>query len=95
MTAESKPPASRPSRSRSGESRARGMAKTVAAKVTAKDAAAMSPADLVAGPCALPDAPLAMPQQVIEPARGLFRRLADATRIAPQSPAAPSAGADR
>ncbi|WP_164885739.1 hypothetical protein [Paenirhodobacter populi] len=55
----------------------------------------MSPADLVAGPCALPDAPLAMPQQVIEPARGLFRRLADATRIATQSPAAPSAGADR
>ncbi|MFT3688020.1 hypothetical protein [Paenirhodobacter sp.] len=30
------------------------------------DPAAMSPADLVAGPCALPDAPLAMPQQVIE-----------------------------
>lgn len=95
MTAQSKPSASRPPRSRSGESRARGPAKATAAKATAKDAAAMSPADLVAGPCALPDAPLAMPQQVIEPARGLFRRLADAAGLAPQSPAAPPAGADR
>ncbi len=33
------------------------------------DPASMSPADLVSGPCALPDAPLAMPQQVIERAR--------------------------
>ncbi|HEY0274760.1 MAG TPA: hypothetical protein VGC31_01625, partial [Paenirhodobacter sp.] len=73
MTAESTPAAPpaapRSSRPRTGEGRAKTGPKTPA-KGAAKDPATMSPADLVAGPCALPDAPLAMPQQVIEPARG-------------------------
>lgn len=52
----------------------------------------MSPADLVAGPGALPDAPMPMPEQVIEPARSLIARLAASLRILPRLPAAPSAG---
>ncbi|MFD2172663.1 hypothetical protein [Rhodobacter lacus] len=35
----------------------------------------LSPDELIAGPCALPVAPLAMPHQVIEHDRGLVRRL--------------------
>lgn len=46
---------------------------------------------LIAGPCALPEAPLAMPPQVIEAERGLLRRLIDG--LTPHRPAAPSAGA--
>lgn len=53
--------------------------------------AALSPAELVAGPCALPNAPLAMPMQVIEPRVGLLRRLLSG--LIPHHPAAPSAGA--
>lgn len=52
----------------------------------------MSPADLVAGPCALPDAPMDMPEQVIEPARSLMARIIAAFGRAPRLPAAPSAG---
>ena len=52
----------------------------------------MSPADLAAGPGALPDAPMPMPEQVIEPARSLIARLAASLRILPRLPAAPSAG---
>lgn len=62
----------------------------------AKLVEAMSPADLVAGPCALPDAPMAMPEQVIEPSRSLIGRLGTAlraagSRLASRPPAAPSA----
>lgn len=57
----------------------------------AVEARALAPAALVAGPCALPVAPMAMPPQVIEPETGLIRRLIAA--LLPQRPAAPSAGA--
>lgn len=55
MTADSTPVAPKPAASR---------AKPRVKKPV--DPASMTPADLVAGPCALPDAPLAMPHQVIE-----------------------------
>lgn len=44
--------------------------------------------DLIAGPCSLPTAPLAMPQQVIEHDMGLLRRLLSG--LLP--PGAPTAG---
>ncbi|AOZ68339.1 hypothetical protein LPB142_02600 [Rhodobacter xanthinilyticus] len=50
----------------------------------------LTPAELVAGPCALPQAPLAMPPQVIEAGTGLWRRLVSA--LLPHRPAAPTAG---
>lgn len=56
-----------------------------AAPVTAEDVAGMRPEDLVAGPCALPDAPLEMPPQVIETGPRTARKTVS-------SPAAPSAG---
>lgn len=62
MTADSTPVAPKPA-SRSAATGRKPRAKK------AVDPATMTPADLVAGPCALPDAPLAMPQQVIERAR--------------------------
>ena len=52
--------------------------------------ASLTPADLVAGPCALPQAPMAMPPQVIESEIGLMRRLFGS--LLPHHPAAPSAG---
>lgn len=45
---------------------------------------------LIAGPCALPVAPLAMPQQVIEAERGWLRRLFGA--LIPRPSAAPTTG---
>ncbi|MBD3786543.1 MAG: hypothetical protein IE922_06175 [Sphingomonadales bacterium] len=48
-------------------------------------------AALIAGPCALPAAPMAMPPQVIEAEAGLLRRLV--SLLLPQRPATPSAGA--
>lgn len=56
-------------------------------------AAALTAEALVAGPCALPLAPLAMPPQVIEAERGLLRRLLGG--LVPHRPTAPSAGAGR
>lgn len=61
------------------------------AALSAASALPVSAEALIAGPCALPDAPLAMPQQVIEAERGLLRRLIDG--LTPHRPAAPSAGA--
>lgn len=46
----------------------------------------MSPADLIAGPCALPDAPLAMPRQRIETGPGLLRRILTAFLPRPPAP---------
>lgn len=53
--------------------------------------AALSAEALVSGPCALPQAPLAMPAQVIEAEHGLLRRVLGG--LMPFRPAAPSAGA--
>lgn len=46
----------------------------------------LSPADLIAGPCALPDAPLAMPRQRIETGPGLLRRILNAFLPRPPAP---------
>lgn len=66
-------------------------AQAVEAAVVAGVARAMTPEALVAGPCALPVAPMAMPPQVIEHDAGLLRRLIGA--LVPRRPATPSAGA--
>ncbi|APZ52198.1 hypothetical protein Ga0080574_TMP1864 [Salipiger abyssi] len=42
----------------------------------------MTAADLAAGPCALPAAPMAMPSQVIEPKRGVRHGIAALMRRA-------------
>lgn len=65
MTADHTPVAPKPAAPRSTAPRAKARAKMPV------DPASMTPADLVAGPCALPDAPLAMPEQVIERPRRL------------------------
>lgn len=57
----------------------------------ATESAPLAPAALLAGPCALPVAPLAMPPQVIEAEQGLLRRLVHG--LIPARPASPSAGA--
>lgn len=64
---------------------------TPPAELAAEPTAGLSAAQLIAGPCALPHAPLAMPAQVIEPQTGLLRRLFGG--LMPHHPAAPSAGA--
>lgn len=87
MTADIPPVAPRSSGSKSAGSRLRTAPRKGAGK---GDPATMSPADLVAGPCALPDAPLPMPHQVIERDHGLLRRLM--AGFGPHNPAAPSAG---
>ena len=68
MTADSTPAAPKPAAPRAPAARAKPRARKPV------DPASMSPADLVAGPCALPDAPLPMPQQVIERAPAALRR---------------------
>lgn len=55
------------------------------------DPTAFGTAALLAGPCALPSAPLAMPPQVIEAEHGLLWRLVHS--LIPARPATPSAGA--
>ncbi|HEY0212310.1 MAG TPA: hypothetical protein VGC40_01795 [Paenirhodobacter sp.] len=90
MTAESTP-AAPPAAPRPARARSKAAPKA-ASKAVPQDPATMSPADLVAGPCALPDAALDMPQQVIEPAKGLLRRMIDALGLAPNSSAVSSAG---
>ena len=50
--------------------------------------AVLTPDALIAGPCALPVAPMAMPHQVIEPQSGLIRRLLTGLHLQ----AAPTAG---
>lgn len=61
----------------------------VAARQTATRA--LSPEALLAGPGALPDAPMAMPAQTLEHPQGLLRRMIAA--LLPERFAAPSAGA--
>ena len=46
----------------------------------------LSPAALIAGPCALPDAPLAMPRQQVESGPGPLRRLVAALLPRPSAP---------
>lgn len=46
----------------------------------------LAPEDLIAGPCALPDAPLAMPRQVLEARAGLLRRILSAFLPRPPAP---------
>ncbi len=41
----------------------------------------MQPAELISGPCALPDAPLAMPRQQLEREMSIARRLASVLRL--------------
>jgi hypothetical protein len=41
----------------------------------------MAPAELISGPCALPDAPLAMPRQQLERDMPIGRRLFSALRL--------------
>ena len=53
--------------------------------------AAYTPGALIAGPCELPQAPLAMPAQVTEAPTGLLRRLPSG--LIPHHPTAPSTGA--
>lgn len=50
--------------------------------------AALTPEALIAGPCALPQAPLAMPHQVIEQPQSLVRRVLTGLHLQ----AAPSTG---
>lgn len=49
-------------------------------------AGSLSPADLIAGPCALPEAPLAMPCQMLEPGTGMLRRMLSALLPRPHAP---------
>ena len=41
----------------------------------------MSPAELISGPCALPEVPLAMPRQELEREHSIGRRLITALRL--------------
>ena len=41
----------------------------------------MAPAELISGPCALPDAPLAMPRQQLEREMSVARRIASVLRF--------------
>jgi hypothetical protein len=41
----------------------------------------MAPAELISGPCALPDAPLSMPRQQLERERPVAARLLSALRL--------------
>lgn len=49
-------------------------------------AGAISPAELISGPCALPHAPLAMPRQVLQARTGLMRRILSAVLFRPTAP---------
>lgn len=61
------------------------------ARLSPRVTPAAESAALLAGPCALPTAPLAMPPQVIEAEHGLLWRLVHG--LIPERPASPSAGA--
>jgi hypothetical protein len=49
-------------------------------------AGSITPAELISGPCALPDAPLAMPRQTLEAEAGLLRRILSAFLPRPTAP---------